>query len=415
MTRIAISAFGTRGDVVPLTGLAHRLRSDGADVVIAAQEAYRDEIDAAGITFAPLPRDTRAETIASPAAQALIDGASMRPSKKTLEQMRDGLRGVGQAMAHASDGADLLLLEGPVGALLGRHVAAALGLPSVGVIFQPASPTSAFIPPALGTRSYGPLGNRLVWWMGGFTERVYAPVVAELRRDLGLPGKPSAAERRVQRDRPVLYPFSEAVLPRPSDWPDHLYVTGYLTPEAPGGVPPHVEAFLEDGPPPVAITLGSTATAQGERLSAIVAQATAAAGVRAVVQRGWAGLAPEGEHLLVIDDLPHAQLFPRCAAVVHHCGAGTTAAAIRAGVPSIPVPGIMDQPFWARRLHLLGAGTAPLPRHSLSVDGLTEALRSAPDHLDRATKLGAVLRSEDGAGRAVRVIADMLDPRITPG
>ncbi|CAM3854988.1 glycosyltransferase [Tsukamurella strandjordii] len=415
MTRIAISAFGTRGDVVPLTGLGRRLQSSGIDVVIAAQEPYRPEVDSAGITFAPLPRDTRAETIASPAAQALVDGTSMRPSKESLEEMREGLRGVGKAMAEASDGADLLLLEGPVGALLGRHVAAALGLPSAGVMFQPASPTGAFSPPALGTRSFGRLGNRAVWWLGGFAERVYAPVVAELRRDLGLPAKPSAAEKRARRGWPVLYPFSEAVLPRPRDWPDHLHVTGYLTPESVGGLPSHVEAFLEAGPPPVAITLGSTATAQGEHLSAIIAEATASAGVRAVVQSGWAGLAPEGEHLLVVDDLPHAQLFPRCAAVVHHCGAGTTAAALRAGVPSIPVPGIMDQPFWAQRLHTIGAGTAPRPRHSLTAEGLAEALQAAPAHRNRTAELGAVVRAEDGAERAARALTDLLDARITPG
>ncbi|KXP15089.1 glycosyltransferase [Tsukamurella pseudospumae] len=406
--RTAILAFGTRGDVVPLTGLARRLQSDGAEVVLAAQAPYRDEVVGAGVAYAPLPKDTRAETLASPAAQALVDGAKPRPSKEALEEMREGLRGVGRAMAAAADGADVLLLEGPVGALLGRHVAAALGVPSAGVMFQPASPTGDFSPPALGVRSYGRLGNRFVWWAGGFAERVYAPVVAELRADLGLPARPTRAERT--RTWPVLYPFSEHILPRPADWPPHLRVTGYLRPEPVGTLGPDLAAFLSDGPPPVAVTLGSTATANGAALSSMIAEATAAAGVRAVVQRGWAGLEPEGENVFVVDEVPHSLLFPRCAAVVHHCGAGTTAATLRAGAPSIPVPGIMDQPFWARRLHLSGAATAPLPRHALTVDGLTAALRTVGEHRAAAEGLGEKLRAEDGAGRAAAAITDLFQP-----
>ncbi|MGX9297175.1 glycosyltransferase [Tsukamurella paurometabola] len=403
--RTAILAFGTRGDVAPLTGLARRLRSDGHDVVLAAQEPYRAEITGAGGAYAPLPGDIREATLASPTAQALVDGTRMRPSKDTLEEMREELRGVGQAMAAAGDGSDLVLLEGPVGALLGRHVAAAMGVPSAGVMFQPASPTGDFSPPALGIRSYGRLGNRLVWWAGGFAERVYAPVIAELRRDLGLPAKPGRAERA--RHWPVLYPFSEHVLPRPTDWPAHLRVTGYLRPEPVGPLAPDLDSFLTDGPPPVAVTLGSTATANGAALSRILAEATAAAGVRAVVQRGWAELEPSGEHLFVVDDVPHALLFPRCAAVIHHCGAGTTAAALHAGAPSIPVPGIMDQPFWARRLHLLGAGTEPIPRHALTTDALADALRTVGRHRPAAERLGADLRAEDGAARAATAITDL--------
>lgn len=121
----------------------------------------------------------------------------------------------------------MLLLEGPVGALLGRHDAAALGVPRAGVMFQPASPTGEFSPPALGVRSYRRLGNRFVWWASGFAERVYAPVIAELRRDLGLLAKPSHAERT--RDWPVLYPFSEHVLPRQPEAASRLLQPFFIT------------------------------------------------------------------------------------------------------------------------------------------------------------------------------------------
>ena len=107
------------------------------------------------------------------------------------------------------------------------------------------------------------------------------------------------------------------------------------------------------------------------------------AGVRAIVQSGWAEVAVESDDVLEVGDMPHEWLFPRRAAVVHHAGAGTTAAGLRAGVPAVTVPVIADQPFWAERVHHLGAGPAPIPLADLSPHRLTAAIRAAlnePQH-----------------------------------
>ncbi|MFN6554219.1 hypothetical protein ACP6C7_14360 [Mycolicibacterium septicum] len=128
MTRIVFAAFGTRGDVAPLTGLGVRLRDQlGAEVIIAAQHPYENLVTAAGLGYRPLPGDTEADTRASSYGQAVVDGARMRPSKDVLAQMRDDLSGVGEAIARAAADADLLLLEGPVGSLLGYHVCRGAG------------------------------------------------------------------------------------------------------------------------------------------------------------------------------------------------------------------------------------------------------------------------------------------------
>ncbi len=128
--------------------------------------------------------------------------------------------------------------------------------------------------------------------------------------------------------------------------------------------------------------------------------------VRAVVHRGAAGLAatdlPAEVH--IVDDVPHDWLFPRCVAVVHHGGAGTTAAGLRAGRPSGIVAHIGDQPFWGRRVHELGVGAPPLRRHQASAEALArmvETLVATPVMAARAAELGAVIRAEDGVGRAV--------------
>ena len=188
MSRIVIQAFGTRGDVAPLTGLGVQLREDlGVDVAIAAQHPYEEMITGAGLEFRPLPKDTEQATRDSDYGQALVDGSRMHPSKAVLAAMRDDLAGMGEAMADASRDADLLLLEGPVGSLLGYHVAEALDIPSMGVFLQPASPTAEFAPPPLTARSFGRLGNRLAWrTASGIGEKVYTPLIEDLRHTLGL-------------------------------------------------------------------------------------------------------------------------------------------------------------------------------------------------------------------------------------
>jgi UDP:flavonoid glycosyltransferase YjiC (YdhE family) len=141
------------------------------------------------------------------------------------------------------------------------------------------------------------------------------------------------------------------------------------------------------------------APGQGERLGPIVAEAVRRAGMRAVVQAGWSGLAAAGDHVLSIGEAPHAWLFPRMAAVAHHAGAGTTAAGLRAGVPAVAVPVLADQPFWARRLHDLGVAPVPIPMPSLDADRLAAALRRVvtnPHHAARARALSARIGAEDG-------------------
>jgi sterol 3beta-glucosyltransferase len=413
MTHIVMAAFGTRGDVAPLTGLGSRLAERlGAEVTLAAQHPYQQMVTTAGLRFALLPNDTERSTRESAYGQAVVDGARMRPTKQVLVQMRDDLAGVGEAIAHAASDADLLLLEGPIGSLLGYHVAEALDIPSIGLFFQPVSATSEFAPPPLTARSFGRWGNRAAWRLGDAGERVYTPLIDGLRTHLGLPAESRGAYQRRRADTwPVLYGFSRHVVPRPADWRPGLDVTGYWWPTEPAGwrPPQYVVDFLQAGPPPVYVGLGSTATADGERLSNLVRSALRTAGVRGVVQSGWARLRGDGDDILTVDDLPHSWLFPQMAAIVHHCGAGTAAAALRAGVPSVPVTGIMDQPFWARRLHALGAATAPLRRVTLTADDLAAAITTAisdESHRRRACELSQLIHDEDGAGNAADRIAN---------
>ena len=155
------------------------------------------------------------------------------------------------------------------------------------------------------------------------------------------------------------------------------------------------------------VGFGSMAAAEGEWLTEVVAAPVKRARVRAVVQAGWAGLDPLGDDILPSGDVPHDWLFPRTAAVVHHAGAGTTGAGLRAGVPAVAVPVLLDQPFWATRLHRLGVAPAPLPQRALTADALAGAIRACldePGYRRRAAALAGRLRAEDGAAAVLAVV-----------
>jgi UDP:flavonoid glycosyltransferase YjiC (YdhE family) len=291
---------------------------------------------------------------------------------------------------------------------LGYQVAEAAGVPWAGVFLQPVAPTGDFGSVLLGGRSIGRRGNRAVTATANTVSQfLYAGPVRALRRELGLPHQP-IRELRTWQDGgryPTFHGFSTAVVPRPGDWRPQLEVVGYWWPAHPAWTPPpELTDFLRAGPPPVFIGFGSMGPGQGERLARPILDAIGRARVRAVVQAGWAGLdlSSSAGDVLTIGETPHDWLFPRMAAVVHHAGAGTTAAGLRAGVPAVPVPVLADQPFWADRLHRLGAASRPIPLSRLTGADLAAALTDVttnPHRAARARALSARLRAEDGAAR----------------
>jgi len=171
--------------------------------------------------------------------------------------------------------------------------------------------------------------------------------------------------------------------------------------------------FLAAGPAPVFVGFGSMMTTpqRAEQTSSTIAHAARNAGVRAIVQAGWTGLEVVDENVLTIGEAPHEWLFPRVAAVAHHCGAGATAAGIRAGVPTVALPAYGDGPFWARRITELGVCAATINQRSLNVDRLAEAMRTAvSDTQLRETSqlLGARIAREDGAATVVQAVESLL-------
>ncbi|MEU1506308.1 glycosyltransferase [Kitasatospora sp. NPDC005748] len=391
--RILIITAGSRGDVAPFTGLGRRLLDAGHEVAVAAHPAFAALVGGCGLGYRPLPGDP----------EELIRGWSQAASREEARALTrayvDGLAdGVERAVADGTD----LVLTAFAPAPLSETAGEALGVPVLETHLVPAFATREFaLPGATDADGLGPEGNLAAGHdVVRRRDQLFAGAATRLRSRLGLPEAapaPSAADRR-----PVFAGFSPSVLPRPADWPTRVEVPGYWWPARPDGWRPPAELvdFLQAGPPPVFIGFGSMAPGHGERLSDLVAAAVKRAGVRAVVQAGWADLGGGGDDVLAIGDVPHDWLFPRTAAVVHHAGAGTTGAGLRAGVPAVPVPVMADQPFWADRLHRLGVAPLVLPFEELSAEALGAAITACttePVHRSRAAELALRIATEDGA------------------
>jgi UDP:flavonoid glycosyltransferase YjiC (YdhE family) len=411
MSAVAIAAVGSRGDVAPLTGVGVALRDAGHRVVMTAYTPFADLITGCGLEFRELPADFTPGADHADATSRETFAAIFTPRgvQDTGQLILDALRDVP---------ADILLLA-PLSELAGHPLAEAKGIPSMGVRLQPMSATAAYPPTLLGAWSAGAVGNRLAADAGAWIiDRLYGGVVAGFRRDLGLPKLSTRVLRhqRTQANWPILHGYSPSVLPRPTDWRPDLRVVGYWWPApTPGWQPPEVLTdFMAAGPAPVFVGLGSTVVTapRAEQLADIIAGALRQVGVRGVVQAGWAGLEVVGNDVITIGEAPHDWLLPQVAAVAHHCGAGTTAASLRAGVPTIALPGLVgDQRFWVRRLHQLGASAATITQRSLTADKLADAIRVAVTDRqlrDRTRQLAGRIAGEDGAAHVVATVETLL-------
>jgi UDP:flavonoid glycosyltransferase YjiC (YdhE family) len=227
---------------------------------------------------------------------------------------------------------------------------------------------------------------------------------------LGLPPISGSAYLSALNRQPLLYGYSSQVVPRPLSWPDHIHVTGYWQPnDEIWQPPPSLVDFLEAGRAPVFIGFGSMPIEDPQATTQMILDAVGDGGYRAIIQSGWAGLGQGDlpENVYRLEYAPYSWLFPRMAAVIHHGGSGTTAAGLRAGVPSMIVPFTFDQGFWGRRTTQLGVGTQLVPFRELSAATLTGAMRQLVwdvELRERAAALGRTLRTEDG----MRVAVDLL-------
>lgn len=408
--KISVVASGTRGDVQPYLALSKGLQDAGFGVRLLASENFEALAQEVGVAFASTGMGAEERIQSEEWRNAIEGGNFLKVLGKMQAEMKNAAAELAPKLPPLLADSDLII-SGMAGLGGAFSVAEHYNIPVIQAYVVPFSPTQAFATPLVPSLPLGQLLNRPSFHL---THQMFWQSTkvadAETRKVLGMP-KPSfwgPFNDLARRPAPVLYGYSRHVLPRPQDWPPQLHVTGYwFLDEGEGWQPPaDLVDFLAAGDAPVYIGFGSMGSRNPEEAARIALDALARSGQRGVLAAGWGGLkainVPETVHL--ISSLPHSWLFPRMAAVVHHGGAGTTAAGLRAGVPSIITPFGMDQPFWGRRIADLGVGPQPIPRKQLSSERLAAAITSAVADASirgRAAELGEAIRREDGVGRAV--------------
>ncbi|MFE7629385.1 glycosyltransferase [Kocuria sp. NPDC057446] len=391
---------GTRGDVEPFAALARYATAQGHRVRLGVPE--NSGVDLTGVDAVGLDVDFhRLMTApgASPRAAVHHVRAEVRPGMRRMFSAT-----VRETLEFAPD----LVLHHPL-VLTAPAVADALGVPRA---------LAEFVPVATPTREFpAPGGPTVSKDLGRFNRATYAVPRSGarlFRRDVEhacrqLPG--GRAPRHPAPSRATLMGISPQLLPRPADWPAQVHLTGSWHPGAGAPEPdPAVAEFVRGGSCLVA-TFGSMRAGDPSARGRTVVDSARAHGLRTLLVTGWGGLAlPEdrrGEDVLVVPAAPLDAVLPDAAVAVHHGGAGTTHTVARAGVPSVVVPFLVDQPFWGRQLHRLGIAAAPIPRRSLRPAVLTPAVRDALARRERAQQIGRAVRAEQGLRTALDVLTGL--------
>lgn len=421
--RIVAIAIGTHGDVRPIIALGRALKARGADVCIVTGDEQIALVERNGLEAASAGVDFT-EILGSSLGFTMVEsgnGASFlaltRNMKRLLERHNPTLM---EASYRAAAGADAVM-SGFTSDLFAVSIAEKLGVAHVSAQLTPAPVATRdgdamVMPPRPGHAS---LANLLFHraMVEPFNWRMAHDTVNAFRTErLGLPAQRRRDYQKRLEQALIVQGFSNRVVPHPQDWPDTIHTAGYwfLDDDHEPTVPRALRDFLDAGEPPVYFGFGSMTARNAAQVTRILADAAAAAGRRALIQAGWARLgdgALPADSFVLSEPVSHQWLFPRVAAVVHHGGAGTTAAGLRAGRPTVIIPHFGDQPFWGARIAALGVGPRAIPWPKLTSEKLAGAVRQAvedPGIRDRAAALGAEIRAEDGIGTAVTLISSHL-------
>lgn len=420
--RITILAIGSRGDVQPLVALGVALqRTRRHEVSFVTSDDFESVVRNRGLDFSPLGVNAR-ELLGTEAARGVLESGRnvIQGMWQVVRMMQPTLERLMESAWQACQETDAIIFS-----TLGfgaYHISEKQRAPCFWALpFPFFSRTRSFPSLAFPFLPLGGIYNLLTHVIIElFAQQLTGRFINRWRQErLGLPPLSLLKwpyNRMDGKPVPTLYSYSPAVVPKPGDWGEHIHVTGYWFLDHPSDWQPPADLvdFLESGPPPVYVGFGSMSNRDPEATTRVILQALERSGQRGLIATGWGGLKsadlPAG--VFKIEAVPHDWLFPRVAAVVHHGGAGSTAAGLRGGVPSVLVPHFGDQSFWARQVLRLDVGPKPIPRKRLTAEKLGAAIATAVTDENlraRAAALGERIRAEDGVGRAVNEIECALD------
>ncbi|MDR0397058.1 MAG: glycosyltransferase [Oscillospiraceae bacterium] len=405
-------SIGTTGDVMPMILIGEELRRRGHTVRIAAFEPLGKAIREAGLEFYCLPGDAYKYigTLIQPGGNPVTFVYHLTKSLRALVEP------LTRALMEASQGADAIVLT--YFGSMGYSIAEKLGIPCFQLHYYPMDISGdvpqAIMPQLKLGRAYNKLTYSLTYLTVGGLEYHYLHRWRKLNgmRARRIRTRPDYTVGQWQI--PVLYAISRQLVPRSLDWPRNINMIGFIQPKEPHAYEPSpaLKAFLNQNPKPLYIGFGSMTSGDMASALDITAKSLKKLGLSAVMIKGWGGAAQDSKlperarssgRLFLVDFVPHSWLFQHVSAAVHHGGAGTTAAGLYAGLPTLVIPFGADQPFWGEQVYRHGLGPKPIPRDKLDADRLTRALRQLtgnPAYRENAQYIAKHLRIEDGASEA---------------
>jgi UDP:flavonoid glycosyltransferase YjiC (YdhE family) len=404
--RVVLATVGSRGDVQPMLALAQAFRARGHVPLIAAPPDFESWIRSLDFDFSPLGVDMQAFLAEN---RDIMTGNPVKMLKEMGRYFNEQIPLQGQQLEPACGNADAVIYGGL--AFAAPTVADHLRVPVLGVLYTTCLlPSSRHPPPNIPWHGLPDWVNDLLWRANRLLgDSLGLKTLNTMRAGFGLPPV-DHLRRHLFEDHTLVIAADEVLFPPDPLWQGQYPYANFIFFDDPAPLNSELEAWLADGEPPVFVGFGSMSGAGTNRVERMIVDAVSATGRRCIVGAGWAGLGagalPSGWR--VVRDAPHALLFPRTAAVVHHGGSGTTAQALRAGVPQVLLPLILDQFHHAHRLHLAGIAPRPVPMEKITAAGLAAAIHAAlalPAGPRQAA--AARLRSSDGRGEIVRRIEAM--------
>ncbi|HUR33423.1 MAG TPA: glycosyltransferase [Vicinamibacterales bacterium] len=421
MARVVLTCWGSHGDIDPFLGLGLALRSRNHDVCIATIEYYRELVESAGLAFHAIrPRIEPTET---PLIERIMD---LRRGSEFLlkEVLFPAIEAMYDDIAAAAAGADLLVSH-PV-TFATPIVAERLRLPWASAVLAPTSMFSVFdypaVPPAPWVKHlqrFGSWPGRIIVGVARRETRKWSAPIDSFRHRLGLPRGANPVLEGQHSPHLVLALYSRVLGEPQPDWPPHVTVTGHVFYDAPHGtaLAPHLDAFLQGGPPPLVFTLGSSVVMIATDFWRESVEATRRLGARAVLLAGPDRAAPleallQREHgrgprdIIAVERAPHSLLFPRAAVVIQQCGIGTLAQSLRSGRPMLAVPYSHDQPDNAWRARHLGMARVLYPARFTAARAAAHLRRLLDDghYGTAASRVAEAVRAERGAAAACDAI-----------
>ncbi|XP_044482342.1 sterol 3-beta-glucosyltransferase UGT80A2-like isoform X2 [Mangifera indica] len=411
--QIVMLIVGTRGDVQPFVAIGKRLQEDGHRVRLATHSNFKDFVLSAGLEFFPLGGDPKV------LAGYMVKNKGFLPSSSSeipiqRNQMKEIIFSLLPACtepdpeSHMPFEPDAIIANPPTYGHI--HVAEALNVPLHMIFTMPWTPTSEFPHPLSRVRQH--VANRLSYqivdvliWLGiRDMINVFRKKKLRLRPVTYLSGSWGSPS-----DVPYGYIWSPHLVPKPKDWGPKIDVVGFcfLDLASTYQPPDSLVKWLEDGKKPIYIGFGSLPVQEPEKMTETIVKALEVTGQRGIINKGWGGLgnlAEPKDFVYLLDNCPHDWLFLRCSAVIHHGGAGTTAAGLKAACPTTIVPFFGDQPFWGERVHARGLGPPPIPVEDFSLDKLVHAINFMLDDKVKqcAVELAKAMENEDGVTGAVK-------------